>query len=111
MRTAWQAGRCSKGMCVRLSCAALSLALDLEPVRADIDLQAFRLFLGLIQVVAEHGDRNRQRANDEIEKVTVGHPMLRLCKKPFKKAAPMRFSQCRCAPAILKGEANDLRAL
>ena len=52
-----------------------SLALDLQPVRSDVDLQAFGLFLGLILVVAEYADRDDERADDEIQDVAIaGHP-------------------------------------
>ena len=59
------------------SVPALSLALDLQPVRTDIDLQAFRFRLGLVKIVAEHAYGDDQRADDEIQDIAVaGHPSL-----------------------------------
>jgi hypothetical protein len=37
--------------------------------------------------------------------------MLRLCKETVQQNGTDALLQCRCAPAILKGEANDLRAM
>ena len=53
------------------------LALDLQPVGADIDLQAVGLFPGLIEIVAERADRDDQSADDETQDVAVArHPGL-----------------------------------
>src|SRR5664279_3124468 len=56
--------------------ASRSLVLDLQPVRADIDLQAVRLLLGLVEIIAEHAHRDDQRADDEVHDVAIaGHLM------------------------------------
>src|SRR6476660_7611377 len=62
---------------VMTSVRPVSLVLDLQSAGADIDLQAFRFLLGLVESVAEHAHRDDQRADDEIENVAVaGHPYL-----------------------------------
>ena len=51
-----------------------SLALDLQSARADIDLQAVRFLLGLVEAVAEHAHRDDQRADDEEHDIAIaGH--------------------------------------
>src|SRR6266404_1509538 len=56
--------------------SAPSLVLYLQPVGADIDLQALGFLLGLIEIVAEHADGRDQRRDDEIQDVAVaGHPL------------------------------------
>src|SRR3954451_3954207 len=54
----------------------LSLVLDLEAVRAEIDLQALRFLFGLVEIVAEHADDDDQRADDQEQDIAVaGHPV------------------------------------
>src|SRR5207248_6632686 len=54
---------------------ALSLALYLQPVGADIDLKTFRLLLGLVELEAEHAARDREHADDQIQHIAVDvHP-------------------------------------
>ena len=48
-----------------------SLALDLQPVGADINLQSLRLFLGLVEILAEYADRDDQRPDDEKQKIAI----------------------------------------
>jgi hypothetical protein len=48
--------------------------LNLQSVRADIDLQAFRFLFGLVKIVTEHAYSNDQCANDELQDIAVaGH--------------------------------------
>src|SRR5664279_2013110 len=55
----------------------VSLVLYLQSVGAEIDLQALRFLLGLVEIVAEHAHRDDQCADDEIHNVAVGgHPWL-----------------------------------
>jgi hypothetical protein len=55
----------------------LSLVLYLQSVRTDIDLQTFRLLLGLVKIVAEYSHGDDQCADDEIHNIAVdGHPCL-----------------------------------
>src|SRR5450432_175589 len=75
--------------------AAVSLVLDLEAVRADIDLQALGLLLGLVEIVAEHGDRDDQRADDQEHHIAVaGHGSSPLAREfsPVIVWARQRFS-------------------
>jgi hypothetical protein len=53
------------------SCALL--LLDRDAGRADVELDAFRLLAVLIELIAEHGDHDHQRADNEIEEVVAGH--------------------------------------
>ena len=50
-----------------------SLVLNLHPVGADIDLQALRLPVVLIDLVAKDGDRDHERADDCVEDVAIVH--------------------------------------
>ena len=52
--------------------------LDRQPLWADVDVDALgRLLVGLIEFVTEHGDRNHERADDEIEDIVASH-----CRPP-----------------------------
>src|SRR3978361_2294573 len=65
----------SKAVCVRVAWPVGrpgSLVLDLQATWADIDLQALRFLLGLVEIVAEHADRDDQCADDEIHDIAVG---------------------------------------
>jgi hypothetical protein len=73
-------------------------ALDRETFFAEIDVQAGRLFLGLVKLIAEHRDGHHQGADDEIENVVAGHhdcPSL-LIKRIVGKDASIsgRFEIC-----------------
>src|ERR1700709_923681 len=62
------------GEVAMMECRPVSLVLDLEAARADIDLQALRFLLGLIKIVAQHAHRDDQCADDEIQDIAVaGH--------------------------------------
>src|ERR1700724_4848183 len=84
--------------CARSSLALhwpVSLALDLQSVGADIDLESFRLLLGLIQVVAEHAHCDRENADDQIQEVAIaGHPVSpsRLLIQALSLVTRWRFS-------------------
>jgi hypothetical protein len=54
---------------------AVSLVLNLQSVRTDIDLPAFRFFFGLIEIVAPTATTGAP--GDEREDIAVGgHPCL-----------------------------------
>ncbi len=48
-----------------------SLVLELQAVGTDIDLQAGRLLLGLVEIVTKYADAYDQRADDQKEHVAV----------------------------------------
>lgn len=50
----WCHSRCQDAC--KDECAVHLFALNLQSIRADIDLNALRLFLGLIEIVTEHAD-------------------------------------------------------
>ena len=52
--------------------------LDRQPLWADVDVDALgRLLVGLIEFVTEHGNRNHERADDEVEDIVASH-----CRTP-----------------------------
>src|ERR1700730_2843919 len=52
----------------------VSLVLYLQAVRADIDLQALRFLLALVEIVAEHAYHDDQRADDKKHNIAIaGH--------------------------------------
>src|ERR1700687_2526464 len=101
-----QATRLKGGWCVKSSWPVgppLSFVLDLQAVRTDVDLQALRFLLGLVEIVAEHPHCDDQRADDEVEHIAVaGHPCLH---GPRNLAS--RISQCIGAGAILKATTEN----
>jgi hypothetical protein len=59
------------------SVPALSLALDLQSVRTDMIWNIPRAVFGLVEIVAEHTDRDDKRGDDEEENIAIaGHPCL-----------------------------------
>ena len=73
----------------------VSLVLNLQAVRADIDLQAFRFLLALVEIVAEHAYHDDQRADDQEQDIAIaGHPVL--------QEGRTFTAQCMGADAILK---------
>jgi hypothetical protein len=81
----------------------VSLVLYFQPIRSDIYLQSFRLFFGLVKIVAEHGRHDDQSADDEEQAIAIaGHPV-----SPWGASC----MECMAAGAILKAiQAHDPRS-
>jgi hypothetical protein len=47
--------------------------LDRQATRPDVDVDALWLLVILIELVAQHGDSDRKRAENEIKYVVAGH--------------------------------------
>lgn len=68
--------------------------LDFEAVRSNIDLQTFRLLLGLVEIVGQHAYDHQQRANYQKQDIAVtGH---------LDPSMTLERPQCRQRSAILK---------
>jgi hypothetical protein len=50
-----------------------SLVLDRETAGPNVDVEPLRLLVFLIKLVAEHGDDDDERSDDEIEDVVARH--------------------------------------
>ena len=51
----------------------LLFAVNGKPVVAEVDMHALSLMAVLVELIAQHGHRNRKRADDEIKDVGASH--------------------------------------
>src|SRR5665213_1541756 len=90
-----------------------SFVFDLQPVWPDIDLQPLRLLLVLVEIVAEHGDRHEQCADDQKQNIAIaGHlaSPLSACIQHARQMAA-RNGDCIDAVPILKAAQAPCKVL
>jgi hypothetical protein len=75
---------------------AVSFAFDLQAARPEIDMHALGLMAVLIDLIAEHGDGDRQCADHDIKHIRTGHngfPPAQSCQRvKFSRAATIRVA-------------------